>query len=152
MSLKLATLEDRDAVLRMCRSFFEVTPFAPVCTYSDAKVEALLGLAARSFYQECLFLLFLENDIPHGLIVGYATQTPFSDDLVAAELAWWVDPEYRGTKGSMELVLAYEAWAKKIGCKHVTMSLLPSLTNPKVEGYYERLGYVKTEISYLKEL
>lgn len=152
MSLKLATLEDRDDVLRMCRSFFEVTPYASVCTYNDLKVDALLKLAHTSNYQECLFLLFEENGIPHGLIVGYATQTPFSDDLIAAELAWWVDPEYRGTKGSMELVLAYETWARKIGCKHITMSLLPSLTNPKVEDYYEKLGYVKTEISYLKEL
>lgn len=150
--LKLATQDDRQEVLRMCRLFYEASPFYPTVSFSPQKIEALFDLAIETGHSQVLVLLYIESSKVCGMVVGLASETPFSTDVVASELAWWVDPEYRGTRKAGDLVLAYEAWARHIGCKHVTMALLPQLTNPKVERYYDRLGYKKTEISYIKEL
>lgn len=152
MSLKLASLDDLPDYLRMCREFYEESAFYPSIEYSEEKVHAFLLHALATLHTQAVVLLYEENAKVVGMIVGFASETPFSDDKIASELAWWVDEEYRGTRGSLELVFAYEEWAKRVGCKHATMALLPSLTNPKIEGYYERLGYKKTEISYIKEL
>lgn len=84
------------------------------------------------------------------MLVGYATETPFSNDKIASELAWYIEPSYRGHRKAVELVYAYEAWARTVGCKHVSMSLLSTLTD--ASKFYVRMGYTQTEISYLKEL
>jgi len=151
-SLRLATLDDYIDFDRFAYSFYLSSPFYPTIPYNADKTRSVLDLAVSSQYRDAVVLLYIDHELPVGMIVGLASSTPFSDDKIASELAWWVDPEYRGTRGSIELVYAYEEWARRVGCKHVTMALLPSLTNPKVEAYYERLGYHKTEISYLKEL
>lgn len=152
MSLKLATLDDLPYFEKFAKAFYLSSSFSPQLKYNPAKVRQWLELAVSSQHRDCLVLLNVQNELPVGMLVATISQTPFSDDLVASELAWWVDEEYRGTKGSLELVFAYEEWAKRVGAKHVTMALLPALTNPKVEGYYEKLGYHKTEISYIKAL
>lgn len=152
MSLKLVkTIEDRQHIHRFARNFYEVSPYHGKLAYNSLKVDLLLDLAASSAYTQCLPLLYEENGIPCGCLLGVASSTPFSDDLIASELCWWVDEEYRGTKGSFELVLAYEDWAKRVGCKMITMALL-STTNPKIDTYYRRMGYEKCEVSYVKEL
>ncbi len=134
----------------MCRSFYEESPFSPSVAYNPNKVGDLLHVAVAGQYTQVLPLLLLDNSKPIGLILGYATQTPFSDDLIASELAWYVEPSYRGRREALQLVYAYEEWAQRVGCKHVSMSLLTTLTD--ASKLYERLGYHMTEISYLKEI
>lgn len=150
MYLKLATKEDEGAVLRLCRLFYEDSPFSPKFAYSEEKVRDLLYQSLSLTPSPILFLLLVDDSIPVGLLVGYATKTPFSDDLVASELAWYIDPKHRGSRKAIELVYAYEEWARRIGCKHISMSLLTSSTD--TSKLYDRLGYTKTEISYMKEL
>jgi RimJ/RimL family protein N-acetyltransferase len=151
VSLKLATPEDLDTFLRFSHAFYLASPFSPSLSYNPSKVQELFELAVHTQHSKALVLIYHEQDQARGMLVSVASSTPFSDDIVASELAWWVDEEYRGTRGSIELIYAYEEWARRVGAKHITMALLPSLTNPKVENYYEKMGYKKTETSYIKE-
>ncbi len=150
MYLKLAEEGDEEDALRMTRSFYEDTPFSPQVLYNEEKVRQVLRDFRQSSYSLGLVLLLVDDKVPVGLLIGCATQTPFSDDKVAAELAWYIEPTHRGNRKAVDLVLAYETWARTIGCKHVSMSLLSDLTD--VSKFYEKLGYKRTEISFLKEL
>lgn len=150
MYLKLATLADLQSYSQLTRSFYEESPFYPSVSYNPTLVEDLLHVAVESNYEKVLVLLLVDNSTPVGLLIGYATTTPFSHDLIASELAWYVSPNYRGQRKALDLVYAYEEWAKRIGCKHISMSLLTTLTD--ATKLYERLGYKKTEISFMKEL
>lgn len=150
LSLRLAELRDREDFLRMSRSFYEETPFYPSISYSEEKVEKLLHLAVETNGSQCVVILLVANEVPCGMLIGLASEVPFSNDKVASELAWWVDPPWRGRREALQLVDAYEAWAVKVGCSSVAMSLLPTLTD--LSKLYERRGYKKTEISYLKGL
>lgn len=97
-------------------------------------------------------IIFLEeNEVPIGMIVGVITELPFSSTLVSSELAWWVEPEHRG-KSSDSLRQAYEFWAKKQGCKIVTMSCLADETEKVLDVFYRRKGYTKAETMYKKEI
>lgn len=150
LSLKLATNSDLEAFLRMSQSFYEASPFYPTVSYNNEKLKELLHSSALSGNSRSVVILLLDDEEPVGMIVGYAGEVPFSNDKVASELAWWVDPPYRGRREALQLVDAYEAWAVRVGCSSVTMSLLPTLAD--LSNLYERRGYKKTEISYLKGL
>ena len=150
MYLKLATLSDLPSFLGLCRAFYEESPFSPQVLYSESKVTQFLIHSIETEYSQAVPLLLLDSQTVVGMLLGYATAVPFSDDKVAAELAWYVEPSYRGHREALQLVYAYEEWAQRVGCKHVSMSLLTTLTD--VSKLYERLGYKKTEISYMKEI
>lgn len=150
LNLKLASLDDLPEYLRLCQLFYEESPFAGVVEYSPDKTADVLHLAVETQYRQAVPLLLLDGTQPVGMLLGCATEVPFSDDRVAAELAWYVDPPYRGNRKALELVYAFEEWARRVGCKHASMSLLTTLTD--VSKFYERLGYQKTEISYFRSL
>jgi len=84
----------------------------------------------------------------HGMLVGMLSEFIYGDCLIATELAWWVDPEYRGTSEGKELLTSFEGWAKDKGCKYITMISL----DEGLGKYYEKCGYLLTERSYMREL
>ena len=89
-------------------------------------------------------------------IVGMACvirSRPFmSRARVAAELFWWIRPEYRGTVDAVRLMLALERWAKESGCTVMTMmDLLPIESSPAA-AIYTRLGYTPVERSWIKKV
>jgi GNAT superfamily N-acetyltransferase len=97
-----------------------------------------------------IVILYIMNDKPVGLIGGLTSEMIFSHDLVASELFWWVDPNFRSRK-ALSLKEAFEYWARRVGAKYVAMGALPS-QGEKVARFYERTGYKNLENSYLKVL
>jgi GNAT superfamily N-acetyltransferase len=71
----------------------------------------------------------------------------------AVELAWWVDPAYRGMAG-IRLMQAFENEAKRRGLKYVAMSDL--VMNGRDETPAARIlgimGYTLTERMHSKEI
>jgi RimJ/RimL family protein N-acetyltransferase len=147
--IRLFQETDKEAFMRMGRSFFEASPYSSF-SLSEKK---LLDLFHNACYNKEVFLGLLIVDLedsPKGMIIASISSSFFSDDVVANEIAWWVDPDYRG-KESTDLIDAYLYWAEMMGCKSCTLALLTETTNPKVEKYYKRIGFRKVEEAYLKE-
>lgn len=86
-----------------------------------------------------------------GIIIGLVYPTFWNPDrLVAQELGFWVEPEYRGSGLSLDLMNQFEDKAKELGAEEITMIALEA-SNPKAVGrLYEKLGYHKLEHSYMK--
>jgi hypothetical protein len=84
------------------------------------------------------------------MIIGFCDSLPFSSDRVAAELAWWVDEDKRGSRDSLLLFKAYEDWALRVGAKIKQMAMLDDVTN--LAAFYEKQGYRPAERSYIKEI
>ena len=100
--------------------------------------------------QEFLVLLLVEDSRPVGMLVGGVSSPLFSKDRVATELAWFVEKDFRKSKGSLSLLSKYEAWAKERGCSFVTMVDIDTLSD--LSSLYTRKGYILTEKTYVKEL
>lgn len=64
------------------------------------------------------------------------------------EAFWFVKPDKRGT--GVRLLKAMEFFAAMHGCKRMFMIHLSDL-NPGLGGLYERRGYRKQEVRYVKE-
>lgn len=147
MSLKLAERQDLSDVLRMARSFHEASPYSNL-EFSEARCIEMFERYLVGNKKEFVILLACDER-PFGMIIGFANSLPFSLDLVATELAWWVDEDKRRTKDSLLLFKAYEDWAKRIGAKITQMAMLDDVTN--LRKFYLKQGYSPAEQSFIKE-
>lgn len=72
--------------------------------------------------------------------------------LIAQELFWWVDKEYRNKGVGHMLLKELEKWALEKGAKALVMIALMSSFPEKVEKMYINDGYVPFERSFIKYL
>jgi GNAT superfamily N-acetyltransferase len=77
-------------------------------------------------------------------IVAYAHH--LSGEWVAGEVAFWIDPAYRGL--GLRLLRDAERWARAQGACRLEL-VAPT---PDVETFYARLGYVPIERTYQREM
>ena len=82
-----------------------------------------------------------------GFILGIATDFLFGPHRLASEIGWWVEKDKRGNGEGLELLNAFEYWAKNVAqCKLISMVSLDS----KIEEYYKENGYKLYERAYMK--
>jgi len=140
--LKIAEAEDADIVFEMSMKFIRDTGYDSISTEEDIK--SLIAEVLASPRNQSIIVM---DDF--GFIAGRATKFPFGPDLIASEIAWWIDPEARGESKGSKLMDAFEYWAKNVaGCKFISMTSL----NNTVEKIYRKKGYKLYERAYMKVL
>lgn len=87
---------------------------------------------------------------PIGMLVALAHPGITSPALQATELAWWVEPDHRGSREAMTLLSEYEAWARAQGCVSITLSNIHHQKGDAVQRIYEHMGYRMLESSFAK--
>ena len=85
-----------------------------------------------------------------GFFLGAVFEPLFSKDLLAVEMFWWVEEDYRGNRQSLGLLKTFEDWAKEKGASEVSVSDLQGVKD--LDKLYKRLGYTKSEVTYKKDL
>lgn len=149
MSLKLAEASDYSEVIRMAQAFHKASPYADL-EFSEERCRGLFDHYLRGDRRELVIILAHQEERVFGMIIGFSNSIPFSDEKVAAELAWWVDEDKRKTKDSLLLFKAYEDWALRIGAKISQMAMLDDVTD--LSGFYLKQGYTPAERSYIKRI
>lgn len=143
-----ATENDLVSVLVMAKQFLKESGYGAYLSWDQNKsVESFYNLVNSP--NTCVFVLECNNELV-GMISAIYCEPVFSKDRVAAELAWWVDPEHRKNKQSLSLVAAYEQWCKDNKVKICNMMDLEALGN--LRKVYEGLGYKLHENTYVKVL
>jgi GNAT superfamily N-acetyltransferase len=141
--MKIATLEDVPALEKMAANFVNSSPYADltdVDTIRNLLVTIVSGDPLKG-------IIVLSPDV--GFIVGAATPFLFGKQMLASEVAWWVEEEARGKGEGLKLLEAFEYWGKNVAnCKLISMSSLDKV----VEKYYKKNGYKLYERAYMKVL
>lgn len=75
-----------------------------------------------------------------GVMVAVAVQHWCSTDLVASEMALFVEREHRGGFTAARLVKGFTAWAAVMGCKLTTVGVSTGVNVEQTARLYERLG------------
>jgi len=139
--LKIATVNDFNAVEKMALNFLEASPYKDL---GNKEVTSKLVLDILNCTPTERIIIF-EQDV--GFIAGAVTPFLLGTHTMATEIAWWVEPDHRGNGKGIELLKAFEYWAKVVaGCKLISMSSL----DKTVEKYYKKSGYKLYERAYLK--
>lgn len=148
--LRLATLEDIDWLVSCARKFHIASPYN-VVGFSESKSHGIFESVIRGKLEDGVILVVLQDEAPIGFLAGMVSQPLFSSQRIAMELAWWVEPDQRGTRASLLVYRAYEDWARRVGCVAIQGAYLPGFS-PGLDKFYERRGYRQVETSYMKEL
>jgi GNAT superfamily N-acetyltransferase len=110
-------------------------------------------------YAERLFLVHLNNvralclvhdvdGLAQGVLMAAVAEDSLSPTVIAKETVWWINPSHRG-RAAFEMLDAYEAWARKMGCATCTMGLK---SDPRSADLYARRGYRPADVFQMKGL
>lgn len=143
-----ATREDIPRIVDMALRFYPTTHYAKI---ADVTKESAAGLAIIAM--ESGVMLVAEKD---GAVIGMACLVvgPFEFNVsvtMATELAWWIEPEHRGSTLALRMMEAIHAAARERGASVVRMATMAN-SPPQAAAMYERLGYVHSDSHYMKVL
>jgi len=141
--VKIATLEDLPEIADMSMKFIATTGYA---FFSDREtIERLIANLITGEQNEKIIIF--QPGV--GFLAGCATPFLFGPHLLATEIAWWVEPDKRGSGAGAEFLSAFEYWAKeKAGCSMINMVCL----DDGLSRFYEDKGYKLYERAYMKVL
>ena len=136
------TEEELDYIVRAARRFYKEAGF----DFPDNAKEYYTNLLSND-------IMFTKVIIGKGFVVGFVAPSFLQPSKkLCSELAWYVEPMYRGTTVALKLMKMYEREASERGCDQVSMVCLESLDPETTGDIYTRLGYKKLESHYIKEL
>lgn len=143
--IRPATPDDFDAILDMSAEFWLHTQFT-----EPFERDHTLKMVEMAYDHGLLAVVDIDR-----LLVGFCAGVKSyilgsTKALGATELAWWLNPDHRGGKNGVALLLFMEELVKEQGIKYWTMITMQSSMPEEVGRMYERLGYVRSETSYTK--
>lgn len=151
MTLKLATEAEYHDIRRMTLAFKAKSPYASF-PHTETKLDYLIDQFISGPHNERICILSMDGDKAVGLIAGVTSEFLWNEEIkFAAELMWWVDPEYRQSTRGKELKKAFEYWSRLVKTWGGQLSLLNDKSMDRLEKFYKRDGYIPMERSYLKE-
>ena len=149
-NIRLAEAKDIPAILDVCRKHHESVPFG-IVPFSGKKVAKILSDAVSGDRTKACLFVSTDGNIIVGAFLAAVAEVSFSEEPIATELAFWVLPGYRRSRRVLDLVAAYEYWAKEIAkTRFILLSKTP--TEDVTERSYKRLGYTSIEQNYLKKI
>ena len=140
--IRIATQEDLDLVVSLASKFAQESPYSALV--SPDKVRSIVEGILSADQSQKIILLYEDK----GMLAGMLTPFLFGDKIVATELAWWVEPEHRKSQVGLQLLEAFEYWAKKTGANLITMISI----DDAVGEFYQKKGYSLFERAYMKEI
>ena len=144
--IRHAVESDIPDIIRMAGRFWEQTDYK---VPFDA--DSALGLIKTCMVQN--LCMVLDIDGVRGFVGGISFPLMGNNAYtIGAELAWWVDEEYRSGRNGLILMQAIEDSARESGVHYWSMMNLESVNPEIAETIYLRSGYKKTESTFLKEL
>lgn len=152
MKLRVATAEDKPAIVRMGLEFFKASPYAAILPGTNEEGFARLVEFVITPSPTMLALLAVDDvDQPIGMLGMHVSPHPLNGQPYAEELVWWVEPGHRGARLAGPLLLeAAETWAREAGAKLVKM--IAPVDRKRVGWFYERVGYREIETAFVKVL
>jgi len=149
-SLRFATKEDVIPLAILGKQFTKESKNSKLFGWNMQKVyDSLFNIIDRDDF--CVICLVNDAEVV-GMLIALVTPCFFSDVSQAVEIAWYIDPDHRGTRVALKMINEYERWAKEAGAVCTNMINLEVLNGDKVARMYNKRGYTLVENTFLKEL
>ncbi len=143
--IRPAIASDKARVLVMAKAFHEASG-VPI-PFSAAAASVLFDAAIADCNRLCL--VYVRDGMARGVLAAVAAPHHLAPVMLASEIIWWIDPDWRGIAAA-EMLCAYENWAIERKCRYAGMVGLGA--DPAVSKLYTRRGYQAIERHFLKPL
>jgi GNAT superfamily N-acetyltransferase len=87
-----------------------------------------------------------------GMIGGLVYPCMMTGRQEAVEAFWYMLPDYRKGTYGIKLLQSFEEWAKFNNAVQMKMIHMAHIDPEKIQSMYERMGYKKIEVGFIKEL
>lgn len=148
-TIRRATLDDVPHLVRMGGNFIRLTKYAQVIRANIQAMETAAEFIIQ--HPDGVVLMLVNGDLPVGMLGLLVHPHLLSGERFAAEMFWWVEPDYRGQGGpkggGRALLEAGEQWARENGAVAIHM-IAPDDTVGRLYGW---LGYEKLETCWHKQ-
>ena len=155
-TIRPATMDDIPQIVEMAKRFYPESPYPAI--YGDMPKEQAAGLAivamqgmAESGIVPGVMLVAEQGDALVGMLCVHIDPATFTPAVIAAELVWWMEPEFRGGMSAVRLVRAAEDDARAKGATVFNMCIL-STSPPEAAELLKMLGYAPSHTVVTKRL
>lgn len=143
-----ATAADIPEIVRMGRLFWSQTPYSEIPYCPDS-----IAITCQQMIAQRLLLVATVDGTVAGAVGAMCSPLYANRDvLVAAELFWWVEPEFRNSGIGKEMLAGIEQACRDAGVYRFSMMAFEQIELEKAAAVYQRCGYVPTERTYCKVL
>lgn len=153
--LKIANWDYYSDILEMCQKFHQASPYRETDDYDESKVaEFILSVLNEPVNKVIITVVDTESNKAVGMLMAVATEPLFNRSLTATEIIWWLNPECRKSRISLELIDAYIYWATvKVKCSVIQLGLVEeSLNAERLAKFYNRKGFTLSEKAFIKRV
>lgn len=140
-----AMASDAEAIVRMFQQFVSSTQYA---RYVGSNPASCAQMIKRMLESDDAAIFVVGDDPIIGMLGVMVFVQPFSGEIVASELFWWLDPAHRGHGGW--LLRRAEKWARTHGARR--MSMMAPADKERVAMIYRAFGYSEVEHVYQRDL
>lgn len=139
--IRPATSQDIPALLVLGERMHAESPRFCHLTFSRARTEqTLLNLIGNP--NAFLWVAESEEQV-YGGLAAIAVPHWASEDLIATDLALFIDPARRGSLSAVRLVNCYRCWASELGAKIIQMGVTTQVNTEETAQLLERLGMTR---------
>ena len=136
--LRLATLDDIPRMVELGRAMHAESPVFAGMSFDADRLAGTARLAIESPHG---FAAVAEREgVVIGGLMAMATPHYFSRDLVACDLALFIDSQYRGGMAAPRLIGAYAEWARGVGAAKILLASMAGINSDVLEALCLRLG------------
>ena len=139
--VRSATIDDVPVLVALGERMHAESPRFSRLAFDAGKVQALLASAVNAPHMLVL-VAGRGSDIAGGF-VGLIAEHWCSRDLIATDLALFIDPAKRGGIYASRLVRAYLDWAEIKGAKVTQLGITTGVNTLATERLYEALGLAR---------
>lgn len=140
-SIRIATLDDIETLLKICHKFLLETPYKNVTPDPETTRVWLTALVQS----ETSVAILADED---SLVIGVTVQLPFSSEVVASEIMWGsLKNGFQRAKVEKQLLEAFEYWGR-----NVVKADIIQIGSFHGDKFLTRRGYARCETLYLARL
>jgi GNAT superfamily N-acetyltransferase len=144
MKIRTATNFDAPKIIEMLKHFRSHTPIPEM---NDCNDEIYISKLIRQLILGMGIIYVAEkNSEVVGMIIGVKGPSIWDQELIMLrEMAFWVEPEHRGSTAGYKLILAYNKYAQQLkeNKQITTYTMTKMSTSPDLD--FGRFGYKKAE-------
>jgi len=86
-------------------------------------------------------IAYTDEGEPAGMLTGSITDYVFSKGSIASDFAWFVLPEYRGSRTALKMLNMFRVWAKDNGATELYMGITTNVSKDRTGQLLERVGF-----------
>lgn len=149
MKIRLADKWDIEDIIELLKHYQSETPWKRLnkCSDADYVKNIMYHIISGS---GVIFLAEKETDIV-GLIIGVKNVSVWDPTLITMnEMAFWVEPEHRGTSAGYKLIKSYVDYCSNLKEKNLIEAFTISKMINSPELKYDRFGFNKLEETWLQ--